>query len=209
MTQDAAATHDVYARNAARFDADRDKSLFERSWLERFCAHLPSGAAVLDIGCGTGEPIARFLIGKGFAVTGVDFAQSMLDIAARRFPSAAWLRQDMRRLSAPGPFDGVIAWHSFFHLPPDDQLAAFPGIAAHLAPSGVLMMTVGPEEGEIAGRIADEPVYHASLGRFGYVDLIARSGLHLLDFVCDDQTCGGATVLIAKRPAAERSSPCR
>lgn len=56
---DAARIIGLYERHAAARDSERDKHLFEKSWLERFLAPLPPGSAVLDFGCGSGEPIAR------------------------------------------------------------------------------------------------------------------------------------------------------
>jgi cyclopropane fatty-acyl-phospholipid synthase-like methyltransferase len=44
----------------------------ESAWLDRFSTLLSQGASILDIGCGSGEPIARYLIDRGFAVDGVD-----------------------------------------------------------------------------------------------------------------------------------------
>jgi len=41
----------------------------EAEWLDRFCKLLPSSPVVLDLGCGTGEPIAGYLVGKGCALT--------------------------------------------------------------------------------------------------------------------------------------------
>ena len=59
-------------RMPRRGTAQRGRDLHERSWLDRFAAMLPEGGTILDIGCGVGEPIARYLIERGFAVTGVD-----------------------------------------------------------------------------------------------------------------------------------------
>ena len=42
----------LYDRNAAHYDKDRLRILFEKIWLDRFLALLPAGGAILDIGCG-------------------------------------------------------------------------------------------------------------------------------------------------------------
>ncbi len=55
----------LYERHARAFDRDRGKSLFEKPWLDRFLDLVPEGGSVLDIGCGSGEPIARHLIEPG------------------------------------------------------------------------------------------------------------------------------------------------
>ena len=68
----------LYRRHAAAFDAARGRHLNERDWLDRFM-HLAGPAAdLLDIGCGSGEPIARYLIEQGHRVTGVDASLPLL-----------------------------------------------------------------------------------------------------------------------------------
>jgi ubiquinone/menaquinone biosynthesis C-methylase UbiE len=42
---------------AREWDEARGRNLFERGWLDRFTALLPPGGSVLDIGCGSGEPM--------------------------------------------------------------------------------------------------------------------------------------------------------
>jgi SAM-dependent methyltransferase len=60
----------LYEQHAELFDRERGRSLFERGWLDRFAALLPPGGTILDIGCGSGEPIAAYLIGHGFSSRG-------------------------------------------------------------------------------------------------------------------------------------------
>lgn len=48
---------------------------------------LPPGAMVLDLGCGTGVPVARRLSAR-FAVTGVDLSSRHVEMARRNVPMA-------------------------------------------------------------------------------------------------------------------------
>jgi SAM-dependent methyltransferase len=61
----------LYQRHAADWDKERGRSLFEKPWLDRFLALLPPSASVLDIGCGAGEPTARYFIERGCHVTAI------------------------------------------------------------------------------------------------------------------------------------------
>ncbi len=189
----------VYRVNAARFDAERTRDLWERVWLDRFTARLPPGGRVLDAGCGAGEPIAGHLIAAGFRVTGLDASAPMLALARSRWPNGDWREGDMAALDLPERFDGILGWNSFFHLTPDAQRRALAAFAGHLRPGGVLLLTVGPEAGERIGRVGDEPVYHASLAPEDYRDTLARLGLTVLAFVAEDPACRGQTVLMAGR----------
>ncbi|MGE4422897.1 MAG: class I SAM-dependent methyltransferase [Pseudodesulfovibrio sp.] len=195
----AAGTHGVYERNAAQFDRDRSKVLFERNWLKKFEDLLPENASILDVGCGTGEPIARYFIERGYDLTGVDYARSMITLVGRRFPEQSWHHADMRELDLGRRFDGLLAWHSFFHLTREEQRSVLPRFSRHLNPGGVLMLTVGPEEGECGGHVAGEDVYHASLSPDEYRSILETLDFRIEDFVFEDPGCGFATILLAKK----------
>lgn len=199
----ASGTPGVYERHAAEFDAQRPKRLHERIWLERFAERLPEGAKILDLGCGTGEPFARWFTGRGFRVTGVDIAGAMLDIARQRFPDGDWRRADMRSLDLGERFDGIIAWHSFFHLTREEQRSTLPRLADHLVPGGVMLLTVGPDDGEVVGHVAGAPVYHASLSPAEYEALLQDLGMTVLAFVMEDPECDLNTLLLAAKTEAQ------
>lgn len=189
----------VYEAEAATYDRQRSRSLFEARWLARFAACLPPGGRVLDLGCGAGEPIAAWFLAEGFRLTGVDFAAAMLDIARARWPQGDWRQADMRRLDLGERFDGVIAWDSFFHLAPDDQRLTLGRMAAHLAPGGSLLFTVGPKAGEAVGKVGQSPVYHASLSPAQYAGALEALGLRLTGFLAEDPECDSHSVMMARK----------
>lgn len=199
MTQDSERIVGLYERHAHAFDKDRVRILFEKVGLERFRALIPQGGSVLDLGCGMGEPIARYLIEGGYALTGVDSSPSMIALCGSRFPDQAWRVADMRSLALARRFDGIIAWDSFFHLIPDDQRRMFPVFAAHAAPNAALMFTSGPSHGESMGVYQGEKLYHASLDAAEYRALLAQSGFAVEAHTADDPDCGGHTIWLARR----------
>jgi ubiquinone/menaquinone biosynthesis C-methylase UbiE len=187
----------AYDHIAAWFDNTRTRALIERPYLDYLAQALKPGASILDLGCGTGEPILRFYAERQFSVTGVDASAAMIDIAARRFPGTRFLVADMRNLALNETFDAVIAWHSLFHLAHDDQRAMFATFAACLNPRGLLMFTSGSEHGETWSDNGGEALYHASLDVDEYHSLLDRHGFQILKHARDDSKCGGATVWIA------------
>lgn len=208
-TDDRLPDHDVagvYERQAERFDRDRSRDLFELAWLERFASTLPDGGRVLDLGCGAGEPIARWLVDCGYDVIGVDVAPAMIELARRRWPTGEWRTADMRSLDLPERFDGVIAWNSFFHLTAAEQTACMLRLAAHIVPGGSLMVTVGPRAGVVFGTVGDEAIHHASLSPAEYATLLEANGLRLTAFVADDPTCAGHTILMASNDLSTDAS---
>jgi SAM-dependent methyltransferase len=191
----------LYERHAGAWDAARGRSGMETPWLDAFAALLPPGAAVLDLGCGAGEPIAADLVGRGFRVTGVDSAPTLIGLCRERFPEQEWIVGDMRTLSLGRTFDGLIAWDSFFHLAYEDQRRMFAVFGEHAAPGAALLFTSGPGHGEAIGELQGEPLYHASLDAAEYRSLLAAHGFEVVRHVVEDPDCGGHTVWLARRGA--------
>ncbi|WP_102957839.1 class I SAM-dependent DNA methyltransferase [Mangrovicella endophytica] len=194
----------LYERHSARFDSLRGRSLFERGWLDRFRQVAGEGAAILDLGCGSGEPIGRYLIEAGHPLTGIDSAPSMIALCRQRFPAERWLVADMRRVRLNERFGGLIAWDSFFHLTPDDQRAMFGVFAAHAARGAALMFTSGPGAVEAIGSFEGETLYHASLDSAEYRALLSMHGFDVIAHRAEEPDCGGRTVWLACRTGETR-----
>jgi SAM-dependent methyltransferase len=188
----------AYNNIAGWFDSTRTRELIERPYLDFLAQALTPGAAILDLGCGTGEPILCFLVERRFRVTGVDASAAMIDIAARRFPGTRFLAGDMRDLALNDRFDAVIAWHSLFHLPHDDQRAMFGTFVRHVRPGGLLVFTTGSEHGEAWSENGGQALYHASLSLDEYRSLLETHGFHVVKHAQGDMACGGATVWVAQ-----------
>lgn len=190
----------LYERHADAWLRRRNSlALMEAGWLDRFCAGLSPGADILDIGCGTGRPIASWLAQRGFSITGVDSSAAMLAMARDMQPSQTWMQSDMRSLNLDRQFAGLLAWDSFFHLNAGDQRGMFAIFQAHAKAGAMLMFTSGPSESEAIGEFEGEPLFHASLSPDEYRSLLAEHGFDVLDFVPEDPTCGQHSVWLARR----------
>jgi len=190
---------DLYDRNASTWDRLRGNRLTERKWIERFRSLLQPSATVLDLGCGSGQPVARHLIEAGLAVFGVDASTHMIALCTERFPNQQWLEADMRTLGLDQTFAGILAWNSFFHLNPDDQRRMFAIFQQHAAPGALLMFTSGTALGEALGEFQGETLYYASLDPQEYRAQLQEHGFEVLDHRVEDPDCGGLTVWMARR----------
>ena len=198
-SEEAARIIDLYQRKAKDWIESRARgSLFEKPWLDRFRALLPSAGPILDLGCGSAEPMAAYLIELGDLVVGVDSSPAMIDACRKRFPEQEWIVADMRHLALQRRFSGILAWDSFFHLCHDDQRRMFPLFRAHALPNAALMFTSGPADGEAIGRFGGEPLYHASLDPAEYRSLLDRNGFRVVSHVVEDPDCGGHTIWLAQ-----------
>jgi SAM-dependent methyltransferase len=198
MDSDADKIIDLYERHAHDYIADRGVGGSENAWLDRFSALLLPGASILDIGCGSGEPIARYLINRGFAVDGVDSSPTLIGICRGRFPQRTWHVSDMRALALEDTFAGLLAWDSFFHLAHDDQRRMFPIFKRHASAGAVLMFTSGGSHGEAIGSYHGEALYHASLSPEEYQGLLKSNGFRVLAHIVEAPNCGGHAIWLAE-----------
>ncbi|WP_341799000.1 MULTISPECIES: class I SAM-dependent methyltransferase [Rhizobium] len=190
---------DIYRRHAAAWTTARGTVLHEHAWIGRFADMLRRGTDVLDIGCGSGEPIARYLASRGHPVTGVDGSPEMIALFQANLPGAIVEVADMRFLKLDRRYGGLIAWDSFFHLAPQDQRMMFPIFRDHAEPAAPLLFTSGPAVGEAIGTLNGEPLYHASLDPDEYRILLDRSGFDVVSHVPEDPDCSGHTVWLARQ----------
>lgn len=199
MPHSADAVVSLYQRHATAYDQQRGRRLMEARWLDRFRSLLPPTPSVLDIGCGMGEPIARHLIERGCAVTGIDSSEPLITLCRERFPQQIWQVADMRELALGRRFDGLIAWDSVFHLTPDAQRRMFPLFREHAAEGAALLFTSGPAHGEAIGSFEGEALYHGSLAPPEYHALLDASGFAVVEHIVEDPDCGGHTIWLAQR----------
>ncbi|WP_420139455.1 class I SAM-dependent methyltransferase [Sphingomonas sp.] len=188
----------VYERHGRVWAGLRSAQAVEHDWIDRFCALIPAGATILDIGCGSGVPIARMLVERGYDVTGVDGSATMLALFRANLPGVAAQRMDMRQLALGQRFAGLLAWDSFFHLSPEDQRGMFARFRAHAAPGAPLMFTSGGAEGSAIGDLAGDPLYHGSLGPAEYRERLNAAGFDLVDHVVNDPA-SDRTVWLARQ----------
>jgi SAM-dependent methyltransferase len=191
----------LYERRALDWVGDRSRQtkFIERPWLDRFAVLAKPGGTILDLGCGSGKPMAAYLLTQGFDLCGIDSSPTMISLCRENFPDRQWIVADMRTLDLQRRSDGVMAWDSFFHLTPDDQRRMFPVFRAHAAPGAPLMFTSGPRHGEAIGTLRGEPLYHASLAPDEYRSLLAANNFTVVAEKMEDPECGGHSVWLARR----------
>jgi SAM-dependent methyltransferase len=132
--------YDLLSR-AYRADDAEDGAYGE--WLDLLERRLEPGAAVLDLGCGNGIPVARRLA-PHYAFTGVDFSPVQVERARALVPMATFLCADMTRVQFPdASFDAVACLYALIHLPLEEQPMLLRRIHGWVRPGGLFVATVG------------------------------------------------------------------
>jgi len=115
----------------------------ERDYLEAVLSTAPAGSTILDLGCGTGRPMAEHIVAQGRRVLGVDQSEALLGIARGNLPTERWVLSTMQAFEPDRSFQGALLWDSLFHLPRDEHEPILRKVVDALPPGARLMLTVG------------------------------------------------------------------
>src|SRR3954463_4001705 len=116
--------------------------------IREWAAMLPLGAAVIDLGCGSGIPITRELISQSLNVYAMDASPSMVRAFQRNFPKIPVACESVQdSLFFIRRFDAVLSWGLMFLLSPEQQRHLIRRFADILVPGGRLLFT-SPSEPE-------------------------------------------------------------
>jgi 2-polyprenyl-3-methyl-5-hydroxy-6-metoxy-1,4-benzoquinol methylase len=135
---------DSYNAIASSWDAARASFQGrETVYVDTFLGGLGPASRILDLGCGTGRPIAEHILEHGYRITGVDQATQLLDLARARLPTGTWIESKIEDFTTSEQFDGVVCWDALFHVERSRHEGVFKRIANMLCNGGRLMLTVG------------------------------------------------------------------
>ena len=126
----------------------RDGDPIKRRFSDLVIDRIPADAAVLDIGCGTGEHVTARLA-EHFDVTAFDISPRSIELARERVPGPRYLVGDVAAVALPTEhFAAVTAFFTLIHVPRHEHAVALRRIAGWLAPGGLLVATMGAAQDE-------------------------------------------------------------
>lgn len=166
---------------ATGFSAMRDSFSTEQKYIDLFTNYLQPKSNILDVGCGSGYPIASYLIEKEFNVTGLDASKELLKIAEAKCPLMKSIYGDMRTVSVKDKYDGIIEWWALFHLPKQDHEKMIARFAGWLKKDGVLEFTTGDSEYEgSSSEMLNQELNYYSLDPILYEKYLKDNGFKIL-----------------------------
>jgi SAM-dependent methyltransferase len=165
-----------YDAFAAEFMARRERSSIGVASILTWARSLPAGASILDLGCGSGTPVAEALAGDGFAVFGVDASPRMVAAFRQRLPHAVAACEAVEESKFfDRTFDGVIAVGLIFLLAEREQRALIAAVARVLKPGGLFLFTSPVEPCTWTDILTGGQ--SLSLGAGAYEEVAAAAGL--------------------------------
>src|SRR3989344_4256049 len=137
-----------YNKVAEDYSSSRD--VFKSNkYLDRLIELLPANATILDIGCGSGVPVDRYLLDRGHGVIGLDISEKQIELAKRNNPQAMYEVRDMQELK-PSEYsvDAIVSFYAIFHTPRENHLKLLKTLSFYLKERGLLLITMGASEWE-------------------------------------------------------------
>ncbi len=145
---------DVFNRRAEAYQEKFMDVSFYADALEIFCKGITrQNAAVLDIGCGPGN-IIRYLLDRrpDLAITGIDLAPKMLELASINNPAATFLQMDCRDIRTLGTtFDGIVCGFCLPYLSQQEAAMLIADAAALLLPGGMFYLSAMEDDYKSSG----------------------------------------------------------
>jgi ubiquinone/menaquinone biosynthesis C-methylase UbiE len=198
-------SYDAIAERYAAWTGDALTGARQR-YVELLEREIPPGTPVLDLGCGTGVPVARALAAR-YRVTGVDGSARSIELARRNVPLATFLQADMTQVEFPlQSFAAVISSYAIIHVPRAEHAALLHRIASWLQPGGLLVATMGAQESE--GMEEDwlgVPMYWSHFDAATNQQLVTNAGFELVEAVLDTADEDGQPIthlwIVGRKPA--------
>jgi SAM-dependent methyltransferase len=194
-----------YDAVSVRYDEAYGTETRYRPLLAELCRRLPASGAVLDVGCGSGVPVARTLADTGHRVTGIDLSKVQVRRARERVPQARFLHADATAADfEPASFDAVVCLFSLIHMPLAEQPPLLRRIAKWLRPGGLFVATTGHrawtgvEENWLGG---GAPMWWSHADAATNREWIAAAGLAVEREQFLTEGDGGHALFWARRPA--------
>jgi ubiquinone/menaquinone biosynthesis C-methylase UbiE len=134
---------------------------------------------MIDAGCGPGH-WTNYLHQQGSTIEGIDLVPEFIESARARFPDVPFRVGCFRDMEFPDKtLQGVLAWYSLIHIPPDEVPMALQEIIRVLAPRGQLLLGFFDGPPGTPFQHAVTTAYYWSPEHMGH--LLAEAGFHVLE----------------------------
>jgi cyclopropane fatty-acyl-phospholipid synthase-like methyltransferase len=173
------------------WDAAADTLIRDRSRtigvevLQAWARLLPSGGAVLDLGCGAGAPVSQTLVDLGFRVAAIDASPRLVAAYRQRVPDAEVACEAAETSPWFGrTFDGIVSIGMMFFLDEAAQRAVLRRLGTAVVRGGRVLLTVPWQTATWTDPTTQRLC--RSLGRREYLDALARAGFDVTGMPVDE-----------------------
>jgi cyclopropane fatty-acyl-phospholipid synthase-like methyltransferase len=164
-------------------------------WLRKVLRRLEPGAAVLDLGCGAGDP-ADIKIAKDHKVFGVDISGKQIDLARQNVPEGIFIQGDAGTVDfAREFFEAVVSFYTLEHIPRKEHLGILKRIHSWLKPKGLVLISI--EAGDYddhTGEWLGVPMFISCYDPETMWAMVKDAGYEIIETAIENQVEGGSQV---------------
>ncbi|RAH45364.1 uncharacterized protein BO95DRAFT_497321 [Aspergillus brunneoviolaceus CBS 621.78] len=137
------------------------------AFIDQASKKLAPNSRVLDVGCGTGKPVAEILATASHQVHGIDISPGMVKIATSQVRGQFEVA-NMNTFHPCQSYDGVFAILSLFQLTPGELYSMIFKFAEWLNLGGRLALAVTPSTGLLPDKCTYDPTWNCvrMLGKY-------------------------------------------
>ena len=172
--------YDKVAQAYSRLEGDEPWPRLK--WLGKVLAKLRPGSAVLDLGCGSGDP-ADIEIARLHEVTGVDISKVQVDLARQNVPQGRFIHADLGALDfADESFDAVVSFYTLEHLPREQHGPLLRRIHDWLRPGGLLLFSCEAGDlDDVTGQWLGVPMFFSAFEPETMRRFVRTAGFEILE----------------------------
>ena len=150
--------------------------------MNKLVALLRSGGSLLDIGCGSGNPVDVFLA-SSFKVTGVDISIAQIECAKQNVPDATFIHSDATVVEFPdSAFDSIISIYAIEHIPREEHQQFFDRLHRWLRQHGYFLLAIEANaSSDVYGTFLGFPTFRSCFDAAATKNLLIKSGFEVIE----------------------------
>ncbi len=191
-----------YDHIATEWHTHRDRGHAERvlRYVDQVLTDVTAGSKILDLGCGTGHPIATHITRRGYTLIGVDESKAMLTIAQTTIPAVHLIQADIVEVQFAGSFAAAVAWDSLFHIQRRHHATILSKLYNTLDVGGKLLLSVGGSGSSgFTSEMYGHEFFYSAHDPEVTRRLLESAGFEIELWEADDPTSHGHVAVIARK----------
>lgn len=188
-----------YNQIAWAYQNERDL-LKSGKYLQKLLQLIKPQSYILDLGCGSGDPIDIELIKHGHLVVGLDISPVQIELAKKNCPTGSFSVRDIQTL-LPKEFeaDCVVSFYTFFHIAKEKQLKLLKTVNTFLPIGGLFLLTMGDTDFEGYHELYEAKMWSSQYGPQKNAQLLTEAGFEILINTIDTSGREKHQILLCKK----------